>query len=95
MRPHVRFEWDEAKRRSNLWRHGIDFAKLSQVFEGVRVTDLDDRHDYGEERLLTLGLLKGRVVAIVHTESDDVIRIISARKAERHEEIKYFKERWY
>jgi uncharacterized DUF497 family protein len=94
MRPHVRFEWDEAKRRSNLWRHGIDFATLREVFEGARVTDLDDRYDYGEERLLTLGLLKGRVVAIVHTESDDVIRIISARKAGRHEEIKYFKERW-
>jgi uncharacterized DUF497 family protein len=94
MRPHVRLEWDEAKRRSNLWRHGIDFATLGEVFEGARVTDLDDRYDYGEERLITLGLLKGRVVAIVHTHSKDVIRIISARKAEKHEEIKYFKERW-
>ena len=93
MRPHVRFEWDKAKRRSNLWRHGIDFAKLREVFEGAPVTYSDDRYDYGEERLITLGLLKGRVVSIVHTESDDVIRIISARKAERHEEIRYFKER--
>jgi uncharacterized DUF497 family protein len=93
MRPHVRFEWDEAKRRSNLWRHGIDFAVLREVFERAPVTYLDDRYDYGEERLVTLGLLKGRVVVIVHTESDDVIRIISARKAERHEEIRYFKER--
>ena len=93
MRPHVRFEWDEAKRRSNLWRHGIDFANLREVFDGDPVTYRDDRYDYGEERLITLGLLKGHVVAIVHTESDDVIRIISARKAERHEEIRYFKER--
>jgi hypothetical protein len=93
MKPHVRYEWDEAKRRSNLWRHRIDFAKLHEVFEGAPVTYRDDRYDYGEERLITLGLLKGCVVAIVHTESDDVIRIISARKAERHEEIKYFKER--
>ena len=93
MRPHVRYEWDEAKRRSNLWRHGIDFAKVREVFEGNPVTYRDDRYDYGEERLITLGLLTGRVVAIVHTESDDVIRIISARKAERHEESRYFEER--
>lgn len=93
MRPHVRFEWDEAKRRANLWRHGIDFAEVGEVF-AAPVTTLDDRYDYGEKRYLTLGLLKGSVVAVVHTESDDVIRIISARKAERYEEIKYFKERW-
>ena len=94
MRPHVRFEWDEAKRRSNLWRHGIDFAEVVEVFAAPFTTS-DDRYDYGERRYLTLGLLKGSVVAVVHTESDDVIRIISARKAERYEEIKYFKERWY
>jgi len=92
MRPHVRFEWDEAKRRRNLWRHGIDFAEVREVFESAPVTYSDDRYNYGEERLITLGLLKARIVAIVHTESDDVIRIISARKAERHEEIRYFKE---
>lgn len=94
MRPHVRFEWDEAKRRANLWRHGVDFAEVVEVFAGDPLTYLDDRYDYEEERFLTLGLLKGRVVAIVHTQSDDVTRIISARKAERHEEITYFKERW-
>ena len=93
MKPHKRLEWDETKRRTNLWRHGIDFAKVREVFDGDPVTYRDDRYDYGEERLITLGLLKGHVVAIVHTESDDVIRIISARKAERHEEIRYFKER--
>ena len=94
MKPHVRFEWDEAKRRSNLWRHKIDFAKLREVFEGAPLTYRDDRYDYGEERFITLGLLKGRVIVIVHTGLEDVIRIISARKAERHEEIGYFKERF-
>jgi uncharacterized DUF497 family protein len=94
MRPHVRFEWDEAKRRSNLWRHGIDFAEVVDIFSGPTFTIADDRYDYGEKRFLTLGLLNGRVVAVVHTDSDDVIRIISARKAERHEEIQYFRERW-
>jgi len=47
--------------------------------------------DYGEERFITLGLLKGRVVVIAHTESDEVIRTISVRKATKNEEIGYFK----
>ena len=94
MRPHVRFEWDEAKRRSNLWRHGIDFAELVEAFAGDPFTILDDRYDYGEERYLTLGLLRGRVVVIVHTETKNLIRIISARWASKDEEITYFKEIW-
>ena len=94
MRPHKRLEWDEAKRRSNLWRHGIDFAEVAVVFASTPFTTTDDRYDYGETRYLTLGLLRGRVVAVVHTETEDVIRLISARWASKHEEIKYFKETW-
>ena len=96
MRPHVRFEWDEAKRRSNLSRHGIDFADVVDVFSGFTVTMVDDRYDYGERRLSTFGLFKGRVVAIAHTErqNGNVTRIISARWASKHEEIYYFKEIW-
>ena len=67
----MRIELDEAKRRSNLKRHGIDFEDLWEVFEGVTVTVLDDRFDYGENRFFTLGLLKGRVIAIAHRETDD------------------------
>jgi len=53
----MRFEWDEAKRRSNLHRHGIDFADAESVFAGETVTFLDDRFEYGETRFLTFGLL--------------------------------------
>jgi uncharacterized DUF497 family protein len=88
----VEFEWDEAKRRSNLRKHGIDFVGVEQLFEGVTVTILDDRADYGEERFVTFGLLDGRVVAVAHTEADKVIRIISVRKATKNEESGYFKE---
>jgi uncharacterized DUF497 family protein len=95
MRPHKRLEWDEAKRRSNLWRHEIDFADVAAVFAGAPFTFRDDRYDYGETRYVTLGLFRGRVVTIVHTESENVIRLISARWASKHEEIKYFKEIWY
>jgi uncharacterized DUF497 family protein len=88
----MRFEWDEAKRQSNIKRHGIDFVELKKVFEGETVTLLDDRYAYGETRLLTLGLMKGTVIAVSHTETDEVVRIISARKAQKDEEITYFKE---
>jgi uncharacterized DUF497 family protein len=88
----MRFEWDEAKRESNLIKHGIDFIDVEKIFEGETVTILDDRLDYGEERFITLGLLDGRVMVIVHTETEDLIRLISARKATSNEEISYFKE---
>jgi uncharacterized DUF497 family protein len=88
----MRFEWDEAKRRSNLKRHGFDFEDGEKVFAGETVSDLDDRFDYGERRFLTLGLLEGKVVALTHTEIDGVVRLISLRKASKNEEKVYFKE---
>ena len=86
------FEWDEAKRRSNIQKHGIDFIGIEKVFAGTAVTIRDDRFDYGESRFITLGLLNGRVVVIAHTETREVIRIISVRKATKNEEVSYFKE---
>jgi len=88
----MRFEWNEAKRRSNFRRHGIDFVDVEEVFDGEILTLLDDRFAYGEIRFFTLGLLNGRVVAVSHTETDEVVRIISARKARKDEEITYFEE---
>jgi uncharacterized DUF497 family protein len=88
----MEFQWDEAKRKANLHRHGIDFVGIEKVFEDKTVTILDDRFDYGEERFVTFGLLDDRVVAIAHKEADEVIRIISVRKATKHEESSYFKE---
>lgn len=87
----MKFEWDAAKRQSNLDKHGLDFIDVEQVFDGETATILDDRFDYGEERFITFGLLSDRVVATVHTETDVVIRVISMRKASKHEESNYFK----
>jgi uncharacterized protein len=87
----MRFDWDKAKRLRNLREHGVDFVGLETLFESETYTVIDDRFDYGEVRLLTLGLLNGEVLAISHTESDEVIRIISVRKAQRHEQETYFK----
>ncbi len=88
----MRFEWDEAKRQSNIQKHGIDFIGIENVFAGETVTILDDRCDYSETRFVTVGVLRGHVVVIAHTETDEAIRIISVRKATKNEEISYFKE---
>lgn len=56
------------------------------------MTVLDDRFEYAEQRFITLGLLKGIVLAVAHTETDAVIRILSARRATRYEQEIYFKE---
>jgi len=85
------YEWDKAKNRSNFAKHGLDFRDAEQVFRGPCVTFEDSRFDYGEERLITLGLLAGRVVLIAHAPRGDATRIISMRKANRREQEIYHK----
>jgi len=87
----MRFSWDEAKRASNLQDHGLDFVDTPEMFEGPTFTYQDDRFDYGEERFVTLGLLRGIVMSIVHTETSRRIHIISFRKATQHEQAIFFK----
>jgi uncharacterized DUF497 family protein len=82
----MKYEWDEAKNRKNAAKHGLSFEDAEQVFSGPCVTFEDDRLDYGEERLITLGLLVGRLVVIAHTPRDDGTRIISMRKGNRREQ---------
>ena len=82
--------WDESKRRQNLKKHGLDFADAEKVFKGVTYTYEDDRLAYGEQRFITLGLLREIVVSIVHTEENDHIHIISMRKATKREREIYF-----
>ena len=82
----MRFIWDEEKRRLNLRDHEIDFADAELVFAGLTSTFEDDRFSYDEQRFVTLGLLDGVPVSIVHTESEEEIRVISFRRATTHEE---------
>lgn len=88
----MRYKWDEAKNRSNRAKHGLDFADAEQVFAGRCVTFVDDRFDYGEKRLVSLGTLAGRVVVMAHSpRGHDATRIISMRKANRREQKIYQK----
>lgn len=90
----MRFEWDEAKRRSNLSKHGLDLGHVREVFDGFFVDELDLRQDYGEDRHVILGLLAGYVVqAVVTRPEDDVTRVISFRRATKKEEV-YFEQRF-
>ena len=79
------FTWDEKKRKLNLAKHGIDFADAPAIFDGPLVTVEDTRERYGEPRYIALGLLQDLVVSLVYTERGDEIRIISIRKALKHE----------
>jgi uncharacterized DUF497 family protein len=87
----MRYEWDRAKNRSNFAKHGLSFEDAEQVFARPCVTFEDDRFDYGEERLITLGLLAGRVLVIAHVPRGPATRIISIRKANRREQEIYRK----
>ena len=80
----------DPKRAANLKAHGLDFVDAPRVFEGVTYTFEDDRLSYGEQRFVTLGLLAGVSVSVVHTESDHEIRVFSFRKATRREAQIYF-----
>jgi uncharacterized DUF497 family protein len=87
----MKIEWDENKRLSNLQKHKIDFIGSEEIFDGYTVTIEDDSVNYEEQRFITLGKLQSRiVVAVVHTERDENIRIISIRKATKHEERYYY-----
>lgn len=88
----MEFTWHEAKRIRNLKDHGLDFVDACLVFEGGTYTFEDDRFSYGEQRFVTLGLLAGIPVSVVHTETEHEIHIISFRKATKRESSIYFNE---
>ncbi|MRW87108.1 BrnT family toxin [Pseudoduganella sp. FT26W] len=82
------YTWDEAKRKSNLRNHGLDFADAAAVIEDFNsVTVEDKRYHYDERRFLTLGFSLGQEVAVIYTERNNGTRIISFRKASRRERL--------
>jgi uncharacterized protein len=86
------FEWDENKNRANIQKHGFDFVDAQQMFGGIFLFRPDTRKDCGESRSIGIGSIRGRIAVVVFTErGPDVIRIISLRKATRHERKAYEK----
>jgi uncharacterized protein len=87
----TRFEWNPIKAQTNQQKHQVDFEEASTIFDDPQfITFLDGEHSQDEERYITIGLSnKNRLLMVAHTERDDIIRIISARKATENEETFY------
>ena len=83
----LKFEWDDAKAQVNLAKHGVSFEEAASVLgDPLALTFPDPDHSLGEKRWLTFGVSQsGRLLVVAHTERGRAIRIISARKATRHE----------
>ena len=87
------FEWDSEKEKANIRKHGIDFSMAARVFSDENRLELyDEAHSENEERYITIGTVGGimYVVFVVYTEREDVIRLISARKATPRERSLYY-----
>jgi uncharacterized DUF497 family protein len=94
----ILFEWDERKAAANRRKHGISFENAMQAFDDPGSVSEPDRIVDGELRWQTIGLVKGAILLMVaHTISeegrDEIIRIISARRADRMEHIRYEQNR--
>lgn len=87
----VKFTWHEPKRLSNIKKHGLDFTDAHRLFSSPMLVFEDTRENYGEQRMIGVGLLDSKIVLSVHIETDDEIRIISMREATKDETNQYYK----
>ncbi len=95
----VQYEWDNGKAAENLRKHGVDFVDAIAALEDAnRLEEVDTRFEYGEERIQVIGMARGDVLFVIVTlRGEDSCRIISARKATRHEQDRYYagdRETW-
>jgi uncharacterized protein len=91
----VFFEWDPRKEAQNRRKHGVSFREAATVFGDPLSTEFPDPdHSQDEERYIIIGMSqRGRILVVAHTEEQDTIRIISARRATRHERRFYEEEK--
>ena len=87
------FEWDDAKAAANLAKHKVSFEQARDAFDDIFAVEYDDdRADYGEDRMVRLGMVGNRLLAVVYTLRSEKVRIITAREAEPHERRHYHEE---
>jgi uncharacterized DUF497 family protein len=84
------FEWDDEKYESNLAKHGVDFLRVTAIFDGRVIETIDSRREYGEARVRCLGELNGRIYFVAYTWRGESRRLISARKANAREQRAYY-----
>jgi len=85
----VRITFDPSKRERTLAERGLDFVQAAAVFDGDHLTFEDDRQDYGERRLITIGRVTDRMVVLVWTPRGAARHVISMRKANDREQRRY------
>lgn len=86
----MEFDFDPAKARSNIRKHGVSFAHAEQALRDELAVTVEDPDAVGEQRFVTLGMdALGRVLVVVHTQREERTRVISARKASRSESEQY------
>ena len=84
------FEWDDDKAAVNWRAHGVTFHQAVKAFrDPFGVERIDDRNSYGEERIILLGMCEGVILHVTYTERGERKRLISARRAEKHEQDDY------
>ena len=87
------FEWDETKAAENYAKHGVSFEQARGAFDDpFAIEFIDDREDYGENRVILLGMVENRLLVVAYTLRGDKVRIISAREAEPYERRQYHEE---
>jgi len=88
----MKLEWDEAKNRANIRKHGFDFSDAERLIQAPVLAEPDLREDYGERRWAGLGMIGNSTVKVVFAEAgDETVRIISLRKATTRERKEYEK----
>lgn len=86
-----KFEWDEKKNKNNIKKHKVSFHEARTVFTSHELTKTDDLHSQDEQRYKTIGYsARSRLLIVIHTDRGDIIRIISARKANALETENYY-----
>jgi uncharacterized DUF497 family protein len=89
----LRFEWDDDKATANFRKHGVTFEQAAYAFrDPFGVEWLDDKVNYGEERIILLAMSGTQILSVVYTERSEHLRIISARRATKHEKDIYYRK---
>ena len=83
--------WDETKRRRVIAERGVDMLYASLIFEGVVLTKVDNRRDYGEVREISVGMVGDECFVVVHTHVDNQMRLVTAWKGGRRTREQYEK----
>jgi uncharacterized DUF497 family protein len=87
------FSWDDDKAAKNVAKHGVPFDRAALAMrDAFAIEAIDNRQNYGEERINLIGMSEGLLLHVTYSERDERIHIISARRAERHEQDNYYRE---